>query len=81
MEVSGKLTPQPLLFLGRSPSYPLDRGLEGPQKRSGRCGPENLLHGYGTNNIKHTTKVNDTLKRNTETAAKKDRIKMSYEAN
>jgi hypothetical protein len=28
-----------------------------------------------------TTKVNNTLKRNNETAAKKDRTKISYEAN
>jgi hypothetical protein len=43
-----------------------------------------LLPSYfaGTNSTKtHTSKVNDTLKRNTETAAKRDRMKISYEAN
>jgi hypothetical protein len=35
----------------------------------------------GTNSTKtHTSEVNDTLKRNSETAAKKDRMKISYEA-
>jgi hypothetical protein len=29
----------------------------------------------------HTTKVNDTLKSNTETAAKRDMMKISYETN
>jgi hypothetical protein len=35
MEVSGQLHPQ-----GKSPWYPLDRGLGGPQSRSGRGGEE-----------------------------------------
>jgi hypothetical protein len=35
----------------------------------------------GTNSTRHTTKVNDTLKRNAEEAAKKDRMKISYKAN
>jgi hypothetical protein len=34
---------------------------------------------YSTNT--HTTKVNDTLKWNTEAAAKNDKMKISYQAN
>jgi hypothetical protein len=39
MEVSGQLhAPATLLPDKRSPRYPLDRRLDGPQSRSGRCG-------------------------------------------
>jgi hypothetical protein len=33
-------TPRPLYPQGKSPLYPLDRGLGGPQSRSGRGGEE-----------------------------------------
>jgi hypothetical protein len=33
-------TPRPLYPQGKSPWYPLDRGLGGPQSRSGRGGEE-----------------------------------------
>jgi hypothetical protein len=33
-------TPRPLYPKGKSPWYPLDRRLGGPQSRSGRCGEE-----------------------------------------
>jgi hypothetical protein len=33
-------TPRPLYPQGKSPSYPLDRSLGGPQSRSGRGGEE-----------------------------------------
>jgi hypothetical protein len=33
-------TPQPLYRQGKSPRYPLDRRLGGPQSRSGRGGEE-----------------------------------------
>jgi hypothetical protein len=33
-------TPWPLYFLGKSPRYPLNKGLGGPQSWSGRCGVE-----------------------------------------
>jgi hypothetical protein len=32
--------PPPLYPQGKGPRYPLDRGLGGPQSRSGRCGEE-----------------------------------------
>jgi hypothetical protein len=37
--LSGQLTPRPLYSQGRSPWYPLDKKLSGPQSRSG-CGGE-----------------------------------------
>jgi hypothetical protein len=36
-------TPLPLYPRGKSPRYPLDRKLGGPQSRSGRCGEEKNL--------------------------------------
>jgi hypothetical protein len=41
-------TPQPLYLRGKSPRYPLDRGLGGPQIRSGRFGEEKILDPTGT---------------------------------
>jgi hypothetical protein len=41
-------TPLPLYSLGKSPRYPLDRRLGGPQSRSGRCGEEKNLAPTGT---------------------------------
>jgi len=38
--VSGQLHAPAALSPGRSPSYPLDRRLGGPQRRSGRGGEE-----------------------------------------
>jgi hypothetical protein len=40
MEVSGQPYAQPLYPQGKSPWYPLDRRLDGPQSRSGRGGEE-----------------------------------------
>jgi len=34
------LTPRPLYPWGKSPQYPLDRGLDGPQNQFGRGGEE-----------------------------------------
>jgi hypothetical protein len=39
-------TPRPL-YLRRSPQYPLERRLGGPQGRSGRCGEEKNLASAG----------------------------------
>jgi hypothetical protein len=36
-------TPRPLYSRGKSPRYPLDRRLDGPQSRYGRCGGEKFL--------------------------------------
>jgi hypothetical protein len=41
-------TPQPLYSRGKSPRYPLDRRLGGPQSRSGRLGEEKFLDPTGT---------------------------------
>jgi hypothetical protein len=41
MEVSGQLHDPAALPHGKSPWYPLDRRLSGPQSRSGRGGEEN----------------------------------------
>jgi hypothetical protein len=40
MEVSGQLHAPAALPQGKSPRYPLDRRLDGPQNRSGRGGEE-----------------------------------------
>jgi hypothetical protein len=40
MELSGSFTPRPLYPHGKSPWYPLDRRLHGPQSQSGRGGEE-----------------------------------------
>jgi hypothetical protein len=40
MEVSGQLHAPAALAQGKSPWYPLDRRLDGPQSRSGRGGEE-----------------------------------------
>jgi hypothetical protein len=40
MEVSGQLHALPLYPQRKSPWYPFDRRLGGPQSRSGRCGEE-----------------------------------------
>jgi len=40
MEVSGQLHASATLHPGKSPWYPLDRRLGGPQNRSGRGGGE-----------------------------------------
>jgi hypothetical protein len=39
MELSGQIHPR-----GKSPGYPLDRRLGGPQSRSGRGGEEKTYH-------------------------------------
>jgi hypothetical protein len=36
-------TPQPFYTRGKSPRYPLDRRLGGPQRRSARCAEEKIL--------------------------------------
>jgi hypothetical protein len=36
-------TPRPLYLRGKWPRYPLDRRLDGPQNRPGRCGEEKNL--------------------------------------
>jgi hypothetical protein len=41
--VSGQLQAPAALTPGKSPSYPLDRRLGGPQSRSGRGGGEKIL--------------------------------------
>jgi hypothetical protein len=41
-------TPRPLYPRGKSPRYPLDRGLGEPQKSSGRYGEEQILDSTGT---------------------------------
>jgi hypothetical protein len=43
MEVSGQLHAPAALPPGKSPRYPLDRRLGGPQSRSGRFGEEKIL--------------------------------------
>jgi hypothetical protein len=43
MEVSGQLHAPAALPWGKSPRYPLDRRLGGPQRGSGRCGEEKNL--------------------------------------
>jgi hypothetical protein len=43
-------TPRPLYLLGKSPLYPLDRILNGPQCRSGRRGQEKIIDPTGTRN-------------------------------
>jgi hypothetical protein len=40
--------PRPLYPRGKSPRYPLDRRLGGPQSRSGRFGEEKILDPIGT---------------------------------
>jgi hypothetical protein len=40
-------TPFPLNSRGKSPRYPLDRRLGGPQSRSGRSGEEEIPGGGG----------------------------------
>jgi hypothetical protein len=40
MEVSGQLHARPLYPQGKSPWYPLDRRMGGPQRRSGRGGEQ-----------------------------------------
>jgi hypothetical protein len=40
MKVSGQIHTPPLYPQGKSPWYPLDRRLDGPQSRSGRGGVE-----------------------------------------
>jgi len=44
MELSGQLHDRPLYPQGKSPRYRLDRGLGGPQSRSGRGGEEKNIH-------------------------------------
>jgi hypothetical protein len=45
MEMSGQLHVPAALLQAKTSRYPLDRKLDGPQRRSGRCGEEkNLLH-------------------------------------
>jgi hypothetical protein len=46
MEVISQLTPRPLYRRGRSPRYPFDRGLAGPQRRSGRDGEDKNASSY-----------------------------------
>jgi hypothetical protein len=41
-------TPRPLYPRGKSPRYPLDRRLGGPQSRSARRGEEKILDPTGT---------------------------------
>jgi hypothetical protein len=41
-------TPRPLYPRGKSPRYPLDRMLGGPQSRSGRLGEKKILDPTGT---------------------------------
>jgi hypothetical protein len=43
-------TPWQLYPLGKSPRYPLERRLGGPQNRSGRRGEEKILAPTGTRN-------------------------------
>jgi hypothetical protein len=45
-------TPRPLYPRGKSPRYPLDRRLGGPQSRSGRRGEEKILDPTGTRTMK-----------------------------
>jgi hypothetical protein len=64
MEVSGQLHAPTALLPGKEPWYPLDRGLGGPQSRSGRGGEEKnsctlselssspILYEYGLPNFK-----------------------------
>jgi hypothetical protein len=42
------LTPRPLYRRGKSPRYPLERRLGGPQNRAGRRGEEKILDPTGT---------------------------------
>jgi hypothetical protein len=44
MEVSGQLHAPAALPPGKEPRYALDRRLDGPQSRSGRCGEEKNLY-------------------------------------
>jgi hypothetical protein len=44
MELSGQLHAAAALPQGKSPRYPLDRRLGGPQSRSGRGGEEKNSH-------------------------------------
>jgi hypothetical protein len=44
MEVSGQLHAPAALLQGRSPCYPLDRRLGGPQSRSRRSGEQKSFH-------------------------------------
>jgi hypothetical protein len=41
-------TPRPIYLRGKSPRYPLDRRLSGPQNRSGERGEEKILDTTGT---------------------------------
>jgi hypothetical protein len=41
-------TPRPLYPRGKSPRYPLERRLGGPQSRSGRSGEEKIIDPTGT---------------------------------
>jgi hypothetical protein len=43
-------TPRPLYPRGKSPRYPLDRRLGGPQSRSGRFGEQKILDPYWDSN-------------------------------
>jgi hypothetical protein len=47
-------TPRPLYTRGKSPRYPLDRRLAGPQRRSGQLEKEKILHPTGTRNTAPT---------------------------
>jgi hypothetical protein len=44
MEMSGQLHAPAALPPGKDPWHQLDRWLNGPQSRSGRCGKEKILH-------------------------------------
>jgi hypothetical protein len=48
--VTGQLHATAALPPGKSPRYPLDRKLGGPQNRSGRRGEEKILEPTGTQN-------------------------------
>jgi hypothetical protein len=59
-------TPRPLDPRGKSPRYPLDRRLGGPQSRSGRFGEEKILDPTGTNS--DPSVVQPVASRNTDFA-------------
>jgi hypothetical protein len=48
LEVSGQLHASAALAPGKSPLYPLDRRLGGPQNQAGRRGEEKILASAGT---------------------------------
>jgi hypothetical protein len=61
MEVSGQLHAPAVLLKGKSPRYPLDRRLDGPQNRSGHGGENKNTNPNRLSNFKEQYRLDQTV--------------------